>query len=96
MRNSYINVFDRLRCANPSYAISDLIIAMPRHHHVSFCDLDCGLPIITAIAGVKATVSAIKSLQEHPLEVTAKINLERFCAVSAISIIVKNCTPLLL
>ncbi|MFM7192240.1 MAG: hypothetical protein ACKOX2_15720 [Microcystaceae cyanobacterium] len=27
--------------------------------------------IITAIAGAKATVSAIKSLQEHPLEVKA-------------------------
>ncbi|MEY2983721.1 MAG: Carbamoyl-phosphate synthase large chain, partial [Cyanobacteriota bacterium] len=33
--------------------------------------LDYKLPIITTIAGGKATVAAIRSLQEHPLDVKA-------------------------
>lgn len=33
--------------------------------------LDYKLPIITTLAGARATVAAIKSLQEHPLEVKA-------------------------
>jgi carbamoyl-phosphate synthase large subunit len=33
--------------------------------------LDYKLPIITTLAGARATVAAIRSLQEHPLEVKA-------------------------
>jgi carbamoyl-phosphate synthase large subunit len=33
--------------------------------------LDYKLPIITTLAGARATVAAIKSLQDHPLEVKA-------------------------
>jgi len=38
---------------------------------MSLCVFDYKLPIIATIAGAKATVAAIKSLQEHPLEVKA-------------------------
>ena len=38
---------------------------------IRWAALDYKLPIITILAGARATVAAIRSLQEHPVEVKA-------------------------